>query len=84
MKNEFWKFKLPEPGQTVRYLIPIGWVKTLVEGGYMWVRVDLNNRDKEVEITTVATGQPFDAELFSLGTWRDPPFVWHAVARVLG
>ena len=81
--EEFWKFKLPEPGGTVTYSIPMGWTQTLVDRGYMWVRVAPGHAHEDVEITTVGTGRSFPPTVITLGTWTDPPFVWHAVARVL-
>ena len=83
MSDEFWKFKLPEPGKQITYSIPLGWVPTLVKQGLMWVRVSPERDHQNVKITTVGTGHPFDERLISLGTWTDSPFVWHAVAEVV-
>ena len=82
MSDEFWKFKLPVPGERIMYSIPLGWVPTLVETGHVWMRVSPDQRHESVELWTVGTGQSFLASWISIGTWLEPPFVWHAIARV--
>lgn len=88
-----WKYPL-EPLGISAILMPKG-AKILcaqpqVSGPMIWALVEATD-EKELEMrefVVIGTGQPMHDECGSkatyIGTWQDPPFVWHLFEKVKG
>lgn len=75
-----WKFELTRL-QLCHIRMPVGAkIVRLARQGEsicMWAVVEPTNDLEERKFTTVGTGQPIPKVSRYVGTWDDPPFVWH-------
>lgn len=73
-----WKFQI-ETRMTLHLFD--GWrvLHTEPQGGvpHLWVEVDTEEPRQVVHFQVVGTGHPIPYSARWLGTWQDPPFVWH-------
>jgi hypothetical protein len=50
----------------------------------MWVEVDTDSAMRPFAFAIVGTGHPVPDGMEHVGTWQEPPFVWHLYEHSLG
>lgn len=80
MSRVIWKYPVPFPAGAI--LMPIGSrllaLQLQDETPMLWVEVDAKQPEEELRrFRVIGTGHTFDPFGTYVGTYQQPPFVWH-------
>ena len=82
-----WKFPFEVSWEEFTLTLPYGFKVVKVAQSHVWIEGhfdDENYKNKKVCFKIIGTGHEILLGLDHVGTWFEPPFVWHLYQERLG